>query len=112
MFMEDLEEVSNNPNSQEAKELRGRAAKLEYIDLCIQDPQIVNIVKRYGLSVEGLWNITKVLSSEELGGKSKNCWMHLDVISNPTALAYYCDCKQKKVSDEEIAHALFEYYKQ
>ncbi|MFK4765326.1 hypothetical protein ACI3L3_11175 [Desulfobaculum sp. SPO524] len=108
-LLDQLNEMELNPNSQQTKALRYEAAKLEYLDLCMQDGFISDIMNRSGATQEDLWSMAESLAEGGLACRRGGKWVHLDVISNKAPFMYYV-AHIGDVSMKEIVFTLLKYY--
>jgi hypothetical protein len=114
-IMDDLTDAmaGKGPSDTERRAMdhRKKAAKEEYLDLCIQDKNIAKGMKSWNVTREDLWNISEDLAKEGLAGKVKGKWMHLDAIANDFSFLFYVSSKADGTSSQQIAYWLMDYYK-
>ena len=125
----DLERIASNPYSimddltdamsgkgpsdteRRAMDHRKKAAKEEYLDLCLQDKAVAETVQSFKLTRDDLWTMTEELAKEGLGGKYKGKWMHLESIARDFPIMVYFIAMDSDYSTQQVVFWLMDYYK-
>ena len=94
-----------------AIEHREKAAKQEYLDLCVQDKAVAETMESFKLTKEDLWKMTEELAKEGLGGKYKGKWMHLEAIARDFPIMVYYIAMDSDVSVQQVVFWLMDYFK-